>query len=152
MTDLTVDTDWGEVDTVAVERTLAGWPCQLTPAEKHYLLMQLIASFDANPAAAHQGKLGDHVVQWDARYIRAAEGLGMLPQSLSSYLSKYRKRLGNRHNRPPEKYARLSDDDVREIRRLRAEGVPAKVLAARYGTNAAWVRRIANRTARKDIE
>lgn len=48
--------------------------------------------------------------------------------------------------------AKLSDDEVREIRRLRAEGVDRWALAHRYGVTAGTITTIAARRSRANVD
>jgi hypothetical protein len=60
-------------------------------------------------------------------------------------------RLGRRKKGIDAPRGRLTDDQVRELRRLRAEKVPVKVVAAQFGIHCETVTSIANRRQRKDV-
>jgi hypothetical protein len=90
----------GEVDLVAVERVMAGVPCDLTAAEVSYLLWSLVVSLRDKPAADGSGKMHDigqvrqSAPSWDPRIQGAADGLGVTPRQLNGRLSKHRERWG----------------------------------------------------------
>ena len=53
--------------------------------------------------------------------------------------------IGERSRGPQNPKARLSDDDVREIRRLAVGGVTQRDLAAQYGVDQSLISRIVTR-------
>ncbi len=59
-------------------------------------------------------------------------------------------RLG--YQRHPDRYTRLTADDVRAIRNARLAGEPAKSIAARFGISESHVYNIANRYERTDVD
>jgi hypothetical protein len=97
MKGLTIKTELGYVDLVAVERVLSGHRCPLTQAETAYLLRYLADDITASPP---QGKYGQThgEAHPDARFVMAADGLGVRPDRLADRVYKIRK--PRRHARP----------------------------------------------------
>lgn len=86
--DLTVETERGEVDVVAVERVLAGIPTPLTAVERGYLLTMLVRSLDAKPAPV------GYCLSIDPRIVLAAAGLETDPEALRDRYAMHKRRHG----------------------------------------------------------
>lgn len=97
---LTVDTDRGDVDLVAVEAMMTGHRHRLNQAEASYLLTTLVRSLRDDPPDSGAGKMHDRGDQgpsnpsWDRRVQLAADGFGISAKAMYDRICKHKSRWG----------------------------------------------------------
>lgn len=89
--DLTLDTALGDVDTVAVDRVLAGVACELNQAERNFLLRKLAEKIGFRPVGGSQDS--------DPSVVHAASALGLTVHAMNDLIYRTNRRLAERRVR-----------------------------------------------------